>query len=188
MLVQCMNQDGAPRAVDVEKESRTYGWVFSLHLNGQWVTLRKATEEELTRAERQVMFLSMLPERVEPVQASHTKEPWIAEGHCVFFSANAGGFSLSDCPDSHGNARRIAACVNACAELPQDALDGGWTALGMSRHARNVEKQRDELLAALTELLHRAENFHACNVNFSDFEVAKVAMDAARAAIAKVHP
>lgn len=48
-------------------------------------------------------------------------------------------------------ARRIKFCVNACAELPQDALDGGWSALGMSRYVRNIEKQRDELLAALQE-------------------------------------
>lgn len=51
MLVQCMNQDGAPRAIDVEKTSRSYGWVFYKHPDGQWVTLRLATPEELTEAE-----------------------------------------------------------------------------------------------------------------------------------------
>lgn len=55
MLVQCMNQDGAPRAVDVSKESRTYGWVFYKHPGGQWVTLRQATPEELKEAERWVL-------------------------------------------------------------------------------------------------------------------------------------
>jgi hypothetical protein len=55
MLVQCMNQDGAPRAVDADKASRTYGWVFYQHPDGQWVTLRKASAEELAAAERMVM-------------------------------------------------------------------------------------------------------------------------------------
>jgi hypothetical protein len=51
------------------------------------------------------------------------------------------------------DARRIVACVNACDGLPQDALDGGWTALGLSKHAKALEKQRDQLLAALDDLV-----------------------------------
>lgn len=36
-------------------------------------------------------------------------------------------------------ARRIATCVNALDGLPQDALDGGWTAAGISQYAKRLE-------------------------------------------------
>lgn len=49
-LVQCMNQDGEPRAVEIDPASRFYGWVFYKHPDGQWVTLRKANECELELA------------------------------------------------------------------------------------------------------------------------------------------
>lgn len=49
-LVQCMNKDGEPRAVEVSPSSRYYGWVFYKHPDGQWVTLRKATKEEIEKA------------------------------------------------------------------------------------------------------------------------------------------
>jgi hypothetical protein len=47
--------------------------------------------------------------------------------------------------------QRVSACVNALAGLSQDALDGGWTAAGISQYAKSLEQQRDELLAALKE-------------------------------------
>lgn len=96
----------------------------------------------------------------------HTKEPWQFERIPAIFNPKLDGFQIIAATPNGAdvmtvalctvgevdeqNARRIVACVNACAELTQDALDGGWTALGMSRHARNVEKQRDELLRVLT--------------------------------------
>lgn len=52
MLVECVNQESVPRAVDIDKASRTYGWVFCKHPDGNWVTLRKASSEELERAEK----------------------------------------------------------------------------------------------------------------------------------------
>jgi hypothetical protein len=47
------------------------------------------------------------------------------------------------------NARRIVACVNACDGLPQDALDGGWTAAGMSAYASRLERHNADLIEAL---------------------------------------
>jgi hypothetical protein len=81
--------------------------------------------------------------------------------------------------------RRIVACVNACAELPQDALDGGWTALGMSRHARNVEKQRDELLALVNGFYRKLETYR--NVYSGDKELRRL-LSECEAAIAKAQP
>lgn len=197
MLVQCMNQDEAPRAVDVDKESRTYGWVFYKHADGQWVTQRKATEEELTKAEHQAMFLSMLPEKVEPMQERYTKEPWRNDSFAIYDADNRMilqiGISADRCfktSEMEANARRIVACVNSCKGLRTEFIEKHLVNHGFPLLATNdqLTQQRDELLAALTELLHRAENFHACDVKFSDFEVAKVAMDSARSAIAKVKP
>lgn len=47
------------------------------------------------------------------------------------------------------NAHRIVTCVNACEGLPQDALDGGWTAAGISAYASKLERHNAELLEAL---------------------------------------
>lgn len=46
---------------------------------------------------------------------------------------------------SKANARRLAACWNACEGLTQDHFDGGWTALGLSKYAKLLE---GELAAA----------------------------------------
>jgi len=64
---------------------------------------------------------------------------------------------------------------------------------GLTPPARAIRRMVDDrlvvaapdLLSALTELLTRSENFHACNVKFADFEAAREAMNNARAAIAK---
>jgi hypothetical protein len=49
------------------------------------------------------------------------------------------------------NARRLVACWNALIDLPQDALDGGWTRAGLEAYGLQMKAQRDELLAALKE-------------------------------------
>ena len=88
----------------------------------------------------------------------HTPEPWKCFGNNV--SAFAGDDSITICLtvqnhnpnyycDQEANSRRIVACVNACEGLSQDALDGGWTAKGISDYAKELEAQRDELLLAL---------------------------------------
>ena len=50
---------------------------------------------------------------------------------------------------SEANARRLVACWNALVDLPQSALDGGWTRAGLEAYGLRLEAQRDELLAAL---------------------------------------
>lgn len=39
------------RAICIDKESRFFGWVFYKHPDGQWVTLRKASDPEIRSAE-----------------------------------------------------------------------------------------------------------------------------------------
>ena len=53
-------------------------------------------------------------------------------------------------------ARRIVACVNACATMPTDDLEEmvsvGGNIRNLAEFADELRKQRDELLAALTEI------------------------------------
>lgn len=58
-LIKAWNEHGEYRAVETDKASRFYGWVFYKHPDGQWVTLRKATEPELSRAETIAMLDEM---------------------------------------------------------------------------------------------------------------------------------
>jgi hypothetical protein len=57
------------------------------------------------------------------------------------------------------NARRLVACWNACEGLPQDALDGGWTAAGISQYAKRLEGERDELMGALKQCQEALEPY-----------------------------
>ena len=52
MIVECWNEHGEPRAIELDEANRAYGWVYYKHPDGQWVTLRKATSDEIYRAER----------------------------------------------------------------------------------------------------------------------------------------
>lgn len=95
----------------------------------------------------------------------HTLGPWIVEkAHDIDAIAWVGQFAIL--PKDHGtnvargnteaDARRIVACVNACAEIPTDDLEDTkllpmLDAYGMAIH------QRDVLLAALECLLPWAE-------------------------------
>lgn len=53
---------------------------------------------------------------------------------------------------SEDDARRISACLNACNGLPDEALDGGWTAKGIDGYAKSLEQQIDALKAERAEL------------------------------------
>ena len=74
--------------------------------------------------------------------------------------------------EMHANARRLVACWNALEDLPQSALDGGWTRAGLEAYGLRLEAQRDELLAALREIAEASFDEDVTNC--------------ARAAIAKV--
>ena len=60
MIIECINQNFEPRAIEMDPENRAYGWVYYKHPDGQWVTLRKATEEEMKLAEVHARFQSRM--------------------------------------------------------------------------------------------------------------------------------
>ncbi len=89
--------------------------------------------------------------------SKHTPEPWQVHHDAsggVFVSSEKTSFHIAEIGSDDDeavipDALRIVACVNACAGLPQESLDGGWSAAGISAYAKDIERQRDELLAAL---------------------------------------
>lgn len=82
----------------------------------------------------------------------HTKEPWGYDGHSGIGAINSdqfnGGYFTAEVmgPDKEANARRIVACVNACAGLENDQLDK--VVKNPLSSYRELMQQRDELLAA----------------------------------------
>ena len=90
---------------------------------------------------------------------------------------------------SEDDARRISACLNACNDLPDEALDGGWTAKGIDGYARSLERQIEALKADQAELLEALEALvndfgrDGYGVEFEDGECRVI--DMARAAIAR---
>lgn len=137
--------------------------------------------------------------------SEHTKEPWLVKHDEVCFRSQEDDQSFGMAipiaqifgDNLEANASRIVACVNACAGIATENLENilmtGETLLqriDVLRYEANVackiEQQRDELLAALKEMLA------ALDVSVSgDDEVAAMvrygeAEKAARAAIAKV--
>ena len=90
----------------------------------------------------------------------HTPGPWYASEEGGNWRAMAadenGGYTIADmcCDDQEANARRIVACVNACAGVPTGALEDMVTPIrqhlnSADIHAAKLVKQRDELLAEL---------------------------------------
>ena len=92
----------------------------------------------------------------------HTKEPWFysetddgfaeitnderAAGEYISIAEVPTGFSGKIGAEQEANARRIVACVNACAGISTETLEA------MPAGPSAIERQRDKLLAALTEI------------------------------------
>lgn len=108
----------------------------------------------------------------------HTKEPWLLDGESrhektgallgVYFKHPDGGrvgmvFSncLADDDTCKENARRIVACVNACAGIPTYQLFGVSDApINLGEIIDHIRGQRDELLAALKRVVALSDRKH----------------------------
>jgi hypothetical protein len=67
---------------------------------------------------------------------------------------NASGNTVLTCVGEH-LARRITACINACAELPTDILEREkYPQTASYEMRRKVERERDALLAVVKKLHH----------------------------------
>jgi len=117
---------------------------------------------------------------------SHTKEPWrlgklthprdyetvreTVGPHDVVVDTDDGVYVLAFCnynfpQDALANARRIVACVNACAGISTESMEVGGVgsifSLGLEEQRRGdvAEQQRDALLAALEDIAQWTERY-----------------------------
>jgi len=87
-------------------------------------------------------------------EQKHTQEPMYfsraKNGRAYIWDANNEPIAILVGDKKDLNARRIVACVNACAGIPTEALEGANT---LNEVYQKLAQQRDELLAALKEFL-----------------------------------
>lgn len=117
--------------------------------------------------------------RLPTAMENHTPEPWVKKGSTVI-SPSRGGLTVEEYDEqtwtyyggyliaesiTDANARRIVACVNACAGIPSEALEAGAIremreaieiALGEVRHAP-CDFSRDEKAQILRKALEKAK-------------------------------
>lgn len=118
---------------------------------------------------------------------SHTKEPWKVvnrgDEQCSDIDAKGpegwGGDVTIAMNIGNDTARRIVACVNACAGISTDRLEDLGKPLmnylfGADEHAANLVKQRDELLAALETVNESAVCFAKNEYSISADAISKV--------------
>lgn len=89
-------------------------------------------------------------------EQQHTPEPWYSWGGYIENHNNDVIASLQDSrteKENISNARRIVACINACAGIPDYQLTGeGGEPTNLAGVIDEIRKQRDKLLAALEEI------------------------------------
>lgn len=74
-----------------------------------------------------------------PYNYGEDRDGWFLESESVKASGQI-AYALNE-----DDARRISACLNACIDLSDDALEGGWTAKGMISYAKSLEQQINAL-------------------------------------------
>ena len=119
----------------------------------------------------------------------HTSEPWVQVGDFVAAESDQlnGGEYVCGCfgPDQEANARRIVACVNFCAGISTENLEGNEKLLWLAKQYNEVKSQREALQTVIDELLDRGLFFSSAiesgddDIDFKDWE------SRARAATAK---
>lgn len=88
----------------------------------------------------------------------HTPEPW-EQFESIVYMGMHGGFDLAGCPLPEANARRIVACVNACAGLDTEYLEtvGLPEFVGKQLCADMVQQELDAVTAQRDQLREALE-------------------------------
>ena len=130
----------------------------------------------------------------------HTKEPWrkvesagssrfnIYDAFCQRVGNTFEGVMTTQRTDEEceANARRIVACVNACAGVGTEYLEDNGPIVELVREHNSVLKQRDELLAAFEKFMDAHEEcadfdgFTAQIVSMDDYHEAQEAIERAK--------
>ena len=125
--------------------------------------------------------------------SKHTPEPWRVGRHgTVVSDTPVPGIGGSDAVEYYGghligesiteaNARRIVACVNACAGMRNDELEGGLLIGVMQSKIDRLECQRDELLEAAKAVVTRWDT-----PNWKDAEPTAAVIGRLRAILQKI--
>ena len=105
---------------------------------------------ELSVDARMAVLLAFAEKSAGP--GEHTSGPWEArpdnESRFAAWSVygqGPAGFICQTSGNCIANALRIVACVNACDGLSNEALAGGWTAMGVIAYAKSLERKIAEL-------------------------------------------
>lgn len=88
------------------------------------------------------------------MNTKHTQGLMKTDGPCVVTEDGKRKIAITHFLETTGNehidnARRLVACWNALVDLPQAALDGGWTRAGLEAYGIKMKQQRDELLTVV---------------------------------------
>lgn len=103
-------------------------------------------------------------------------------GYCgELIASNGNTIATFNEEPGKANARRLVACWNALIDLPQAALDGGWTRAGLESYGLKVERERDELLEVLKiavrqnshDMLMTGEELRQCSAAIAKVEASK---------------
>lgn len=91
------------------------------------------------------------------MNTEHTKEPWrlskYVEGYIIGSDDRRVAVIKPDNDIKKANARRITACVNACAGIPTEALEHTSDCITAESHTiSKLKQQRDELLAIIKRI------------------------------------
>ena len=125
--------------------------------------------------------------------SNHTPEPWrVGRDGSVVSDTPVPGMGGSDAVEYYGghligesiieaNARRIVACVNACAGMRNDELEGGLLIGVMQVKIDLLESLRDELLEAAKAVVTRWDT-----PNWKDAEPTAAVIGRLRAILQKI--
>ena len=125
------------------------------------------------------------------MKTEHTPEPWFWSekyGEVCFRSKEDDQSYGIACPvdlTEEANARRIVACVNACAGLPTEVLERYKLGV-IGVDYKSTKQQRDELLAALERFMDSHEEctdfdgFTAQIVSMADYHQAQEAIESVK--------
>lgn len=119
-------------------------------------------------------------------QPKHTDEPWhLGTGFLAIYDQYGWGVAgVTEHPhqvsgERVANARRIVACVNACRGLSTDELEKHGLVSAVGTELIELEKQRDQLLAALEQIArYPATRSDEMSIE-SARDIARAAIDAA---------
>jgi hypothetical protein len=93
---------------------------------------------------------------MQPTKEEHTKEPWIADSHYVITEGHTpiAYCNHTDAYDGIGaaNAKRIVACVNACAGIATGHLEGINAIENPSQTYEELKQRNAELLQVIKDI------------------------------------